>query len=87
MDVSSTTLAMGAFGFTWLTMLFTGLLLLSLLGPPFSFRFFWREMDKLSYCLNLIHLEILYFSHSIVFHSLPRIYDLRGAGVSLFAFF
>jgi hypothetical protein len=29
-----TTLAMGAFGFTWLTMLFTGLLLLNLSGPP-----------------------------------------------------
>jgi peptidoglycan/LPS O-acetylase OafA/YrhL len=86
------TLAMGAFGFTWLAMLFTGLLLFSLLEPhgawaSFLRLGFLREMGKLSYCMYLIHLAILHLSHRIVLHSLPRIYDLRGAAVSLFAFF
>jgi peptidoglycan/LPS O-acetylase OafA/YrhL len=86
------TLAMGAFGFSWLAMLFTGLLLFSLLEPygvwaSFLRLGFLREMGKLSYCMYLIHLAILHLSHSIVLHSLPRIYDLPGAAVSLFAFF
>src|SRR5580704_2162772 len=48
---------------------------------------FLREMGKLSYCMYLIHLAILHLSHRIVLHSLPRIYDLPGAAVSLFALF
>jgi peptidoglycan/LPS O-acetylase OafA/YrhL len=73
-------------------MLFTGLLLFSLLEPhgawaSFLRLGFLREMGKLSYCMYLIHLAILHLAHGIVRHSLPRIYDLPGAGVSLFAFF
>jgi peptidoglycan/LPS O-acetylase OafA/YrhL len=86
------TLAMGALRFTWLAMLFTGLLLFSLLEPhgawaSFLRLGFLRETGKLSYCMYLIHLAVLHLSHSIVLHSLPRIYDLPGAAVSLFAFF
>jgi peptidoglycan/LPS O-acetylase OafA/YrhL len=71
------TLAMGAFGFTWLAMLFTGLLLFSLLEPHGAWAFFLRlgflgEMGKLSYCMYLIHLPILHLSHRIVLHSLPK---------------
>ena len=50
-----------------------------------SFRFSAGD-GKLSYCMYLIHLAILHLAHGIVLHSSPRIYDLPGAAVSLFAF-
>jgi peptidoglycan/LPS O-acetylase OafA/YrhL len=86
------TLAMGAFGYTWLALFFTGLLLLCLLEPDgrwssFLRMVFLREMGKLSYCMYIIHLAILNLSHRILLHSRPRIYDLPGAAVSLLALF
>ena len=83
-------IAMGLFGYSWLALLFTGLLLFCLLEPngwwsTFLRTGFLREMGKLSYCIYLIHLAILHLAHRILLHALPRIYDLQGAAVSLLA--
>jgi peptidoglycan/LPS O-acetylase OafA/YrhL len=85
------TLPMGAFGYSWLALFFTGLLLFCLLKPDglwssFLRLAFLREMGKLSYCIYLIHLAILHLAHRIILGAPPRIYDVRGATVSLIAF-
>jgi peptidoglycan/LPS O-acetylase OafA/YrhL len=85
------TLPMGVFGYSWLALFFTGLLLLCLLEPnglwsSFLRLGFLREMGKLSYCIYLIHLAILHLAHRIILHAPPRIYDLPGATVSFLAF-
>jgi peptidoglycan/LPS O-acetylase OafA/YrhL len=85
------TLAVGSFGYSWLGLLFTGLLLYCLLEPDGWWSSilrigFLREMGKLSYCIYLIHLAVLHLSHRILLHAAPRIYDLPGAAVTLLAF-
>jgi peptidoglycan/LPS O-acetylase OafA/YrhL len=84
------TLAMGSFGYSWLALLFTTLLLLCLLEPTGLWsRFlrlgFLREMGALSYCLYLIHLCILHLAHASLLHAQPRISDLPGLAVSVLA--
>jgi peptidoglycan/LPS O-acetylase OafA/YrhL len=84
------TLTMGSFGYSWFALLFTALLLLCLLEPTGRWsRFlrlpFLREMGALSYCLYLIHLCVLYLTHALILHARPRIYDLPGLALTVFA--
>jgi peptidoglycan/LPS O-acetylase OafA/YrhL len=82
---------MGFLGYSWLALLFAGLLVLSLLEPCGSWSRFlrWsplREIGRVSYCVYLIHLLVVGLSYALLLHSRPTIASLRGALVALFAF-
>jgi peptidoglycan/LPS O-acetylase OafA/YrhL len=83
-------LPMGAFGYSWFALLFTALLLLCLLEPASLWsRFlrlgFLRELGTVSYCLYLIHFCVLYLAHALILRALPRVDDLPGFAVTVFA--
>jgi peptidoglycan/LPS O-acetylase OafA/YrhL len=44
-----------------------------------------RYLGGISYCVYLIHLTLNQWAHHILLHSAPRIYDLKGVGVTTLA--
>lgn len=82
---------MGFLGYSWLALLFSCLLLLSLLAPRGLWSrvlrlSFLRELGRLSYCIYLIHLLVLGLCHALLLHHWPTISTVPGALVTIFAF-
>src|SRR5450755_188560 len=42
-------------------------------------------LGRISYCVYLIHLTVNEWAHNLLLHAEPRIYDLRGVGVTVLA--
>jgi peptidoglycan/LPS O-acetylase OafA/YrhL len=77
-------------GYSSLAVFYTSLLLLlvsqsqNLLARTIRARWL-RYLGGISYCVYLIHLSINQWLHSVLLHSQPRIYDLKGIGVTVLA--
>jgi peptidoglycan/LPS O-acetylase OafA/YrhL len=77
-------------GYSSLAVFYTCALLLVISQPEGpvarAIRAKWlRHLGGISYCVYLIHLTFNQWAHRILLHSGPRIYDLRGASVTLLA--
>jgi len=77
-------------GYTWLGA-FYGCLLLVVMSQKQGWLatvMRWKALGQLgtiSYCVYVIHLAIDRLAHSLVFHTEPQIYNLKGVGVTLLA--
>lgn len=79
-----------AFQYSWVAMLYTSVLLISLLDEKSLLARVarWkslREWGRISYCVYLIHLAILGMCHWIFFHSRPHLDDWPGFLVTALA--
>jgi len=79
-------------GLSWLALFYSCLLLVvvSQTDGPLASVMRWRWLRLLgagSYCIYIVHSAFNRLAHLILLHSTPRIYDLRGLGVTLLALF
>jgi peptidoglycan/LPS O-acetylase OafA/YrhL len=79
-----------AIQYSWLAMLYTSILLISVLDQRSVFACiarwrFLREWGRVSYCIYLIHLATLGMCHWIFFRSLPHLDDWPGFLVTVLA--
>jgi peptidoglycan/LPS O-acetylase OafA/YrhL len=77
-------------GFSWLAILYSGLLLTVVSGSAgwFAKMMRWKFLVWLggvSYCVYLLHFSLNFFAHRIFLHAEPQIYSAAGVGVSVFA--
>jgi peptidoglycan/LPS O-acetylase OafA/YrhL len=79
-----------ALQYSWIAIFFTSVLLLvladreGLLARLTRVRFL-QSCSRVSYCFYLLHFGILGMCHWVAFRSTPRIDDLPGLGVTIFA--
>jgi peptidoglycan/LPS O-acetylase OafA/YrhL len=83
-------LVQATIGYTWMAVLFGGLLLLALAQSPGWFaaamRWAWlRSLGEVSYCVYLVHFPFLFFAHQWITKSGPRLESWRDVGVTALA--
>jgi peptidoglycan/LPS O-acetylase OafA/YrhL len=77
-------------GYTWLAAFYTCLLVVVLSQPQgwvaaLSRWSVLRALGTISYCVYVIHLTFNQFSHQLLLHGPPQIYNAKGIGVTLLA--
>jgi peptidoglycan/LPS O-acetylase OafA/YrhL len=80
------------FGFTWIGIFYSLLLLIVLTSSKGwvarVMRARWlREVGRVSYCMYIIHLMVVLFLYSVILHVRPQIVTFAGAAVAMLAAF